>query len=94
MADTAMMRMGAISPDEGKRVDNRMVSIDTFLSVGTTGGRLLGPERSRSDHAFLPDLRSIVVKAFVEPDDAILAENSRALCGIDGNGSGSPVACG
>jgi hypothetical protein len=64
MADTAMIRLRAISPDAGKRVDNRMVSIDTFLSVGTTGARLLGRERSCPDPTFLPHLRSIVVKAY------------------------------
>src|ERR1700689_2444545 len=42
MAGTAMMRRRAISPDAGKRVDYRMVSIDTFLSVGTASARILG----------------------------------------------------
>ena len=41
-----------------------MVSIDTFLSVGTTSARLLGAERSCPDRNFLPHLRSIVVKAY------------------------------
>ena len=64
MADTAMIRLRAISPEAGKRVDDRMVSIDTFLSVGTTSARLLGPERSCPDRTFLPHLRSIVVKVY------------------------------
>jgi hypothetical protein len=42
MADTAMMRLWAISPDAEKRVDYRLVSIDTFLSVDTASARLLG----------------------------------------------------
>jgi hypothetical protein len=59
-----MIRLRAISPDAGRRVDYRMVSIDTFLSVGTMSARLLGPERSCPDRAFLAHLRSIVVKAY------------------------------
>src|SRR5271155_2624765 len=62
MTDTAMMRLRAISSDAGKRVDYRMVSIDTFLSVGTASARLLGPERSCPDRTFLPHLRSSVCK--------------------------------
>ena len=64
MADTAMVRLRAISPDAGKRVDDRMVAIGTFLSVGATRARLPGPERSCPDRTFLPHLRSIVVKAY------------------------------
>jgi hypothetical protein len=45
MADTAMIKLRAISPDAGERVDDRMVAIDTFLSVGTMSARLLGPKR-------------------------------------------------
>jgi hypothetical protein len=63
-----------------------MVSIDTFLSVGRTGGRLLGPQRSCPDHAFLPHLRSIVVKALVEPDDAMPAANSCAVHSVQSAG--------
>ena len=44
-----------------------MVSIDTFLSVGKTGGLLLGPPGRRPDDAFQAHLRSIVVKARVGP---------------------------
>ena len=64
MADTAMIKLRAISPDAGKRVDDRMVAIDTFLSVGTMSARSLGPERSCPDRTFLPHLQSIVIKAY------------------------------
>src|SRR5580658_940082 len=67
-----------------------MVSIDTFLSVGTMSARLLDPERSCPDRPFLPHLRSIAVKAYGAAQRRAGREFVR-IHGIDGNGSGSTV---
>src|SRR5277367_6725814 len=67
-----------------------MVSIDTFLLVGTMSARLLGAERSCPDRTFLPHLRSIFVKAYGAAQRRAGREFMR-IHGIDGNGTCSTV---